>query len=557
MKLNDVYRKDGYLIIDTDEGVRKQSLRWSGVDALEKKCINLKGKKIVHFTYGDWSRDVWFSDIEEVIDKSSIDESNGVADHINLPIGLKFESHKVTKIYGPPGTGKTKALIDIVKKHIANGTKPENIAFVSFTNAAADEAKLRVAEEFPHMGAISFPNFCTLHSLATRVGGALNKVLCQAEHIKQFDKLIRCEFEWIRQGDATSAVDRFKHPIMNQYCLALARCENFKPIATSGAINALATYYNKDEKDIANNFEKYANGYIDNYRNFKREANLVDFNDVIINITFPEFEDRLPTFDLLIIDEAQDLSDLQWGMVRKLISRAKETYVAGDDDQAIMINFGASSHAFLELDGEEKSLPKSFRVPKEVSDYVNKGVMPLLKKIKNRKDKDWLPADHSGNLISLSDKTYKSESGIELHYEYDINELLNEVKRRCNEEWLLLAPTKETGKSISIGLSNLRIPHFYRNRPQAGANSDTMINIRTIHTAKGLGADNVAVIADGMGDIAMLGGDPRLAYVALTRAKKMLYPRVLRKGLLPQMLNLKNGDLPQLAKQYMQMFPEV
>ena len=33
----------------------------------------------------------------------------------------------------------------------------------------------------------------------------------------------------------------------------------------------------------------------------------------------------------------------------------------------------------------------------------------------------------------------------------------------------------------------------------------------------------------------MLVKDPRLAYVALTRAKKSMYPRVLKEGLLPLM----------------------
>ena len=33
----------------------------------------------------------------------------------------------------------------------------------------------------------------------------------------------------------------------------------------------------------------------------------------------------------------------------------------------------------------------------------------------------------------------------------------------------------------------------------------------------------------------MLVKDPRLAYVALTRAKKSMYPRVLKEGLLPSM----------------------
>ena len=66
---------------------------------------------------------------------------------------------------------------------------------------------------------------------------------------------------------------------------------------------------------------------------------------------------------------------------------------------------------------------------------------------------------------------------------------------------------------------------------------DSKIRIQTVHISKGDEADNVAIIAAGIADIAMLVNDPRLAYVALTRAKLNLYPRVVKEGLLSNMLN--------------------
>lgn len=556
MKLLNVTRQDGNLLIHTDKGIKKKTLKWGDNDALEAKCRSLIGKEIGYTTLAGWEHDVWFKDVYEDVmaTTATLQEQD-----INFPVDRKFSSHKVTKIFGPPGTGKTKTLMDIVKDHLATGVSPEDIAFVSFTNAAADEAKARVAEEFPDMGSISFPNFSTLHSLATRIGGALNKVLCQAEHVKNFDASIACEDEWIRQGDATSSVVRFKHPVMDQYCLALARCQDYEPHQTEKAVAALAQYFDKSTKEIEGRLDEYAKNYIKAYEGYKASNNLADFNDVIANVTKSDFEEKLPTFELLIVDEAQDLSDMQWHMVKKLMDRAKEVYIAGDDDQAIMVSFGASARAFLDLKGEESELGKSYRVPKEVSDYVNLGVMPALKGLPNRRDKNWLPAEHSGSIFSVSNRTYESKDGALIHCDFDADDLLTEISKRASEEWLILTPTRRTGENISKGLSNLGIPHFYRNRPQVGATRDTKINVRTIHTAKGLGADNVAVIADSMGDIAMLGGNPRLAYVALTRAKKMLYPRVLREGLLPKMLDMKEGrhELSMLAKKYMAMFPAI
>ncbi len=44
---------------------------------------------------------------------------------------------------------------------------------------------------------------------------------------------------------------------------------------------------------------------------------------------------ELPTFEAIFIDEAQDLSPLQWRLFDELKKYTKDMYLAGDDDQAI------------------------------------------------------------------------------------------------------------------------------------------------------------------------------------------------------------------------------
>ena len=648
MKLLKVTTNDGYLKIWTDQGVRRQSLKWSGIDKLEQKARSLINLEVVITTSGGWDSSVWFATIERapvnppsnkiqpsssreippikgkvqnnILESDSINAhliwesgltdlmamaSNGSADaqfrlatifetgqdiprnlskavewynkaakqgHVGArnalgcgaevtverkPTAIHQEQvSQTTKIFGPPGTGKTRRLIDIVKARIAEGVEPSQIAFVSFTNAAADEARDRVAIAFPDMGSVSFPNFSTLHSLATRNNGALGRILCQKEHLNEFDKAIVCEDEWIKQGDASSVVVRFKHPIMDQYCLALARCETYVPIINDKAIDAIVAFFGVSLAEAKAKFADYAFSYINAYEQFKTSNCLADFNDVIINIANDEYEERLPSFELLIIDEAQDLSDLQWSMVKKLIAKAKKIFVAGDDDQAIMVGFGASANAFLTLSGIEEELPQSYRVPKEVSDYVNSGVMKFLVDLPNRRGKNWKPALHSGEVKPLSDRTIEDKNtGAIKTYDLDIRDLLQIISARKNEEWLIMSPTRNTGKAISDGLIRLEVPHFYRNIPMAGAVRSTRVNVRSIHTSKGLGADNVAIIAATFGDVAMLANDPRLAYVALTRAKKSLLPRVVREGLLPDMMGARKGPWAGFAQKYMQMFP--
>ena len=70
--------------------------------------------------------------------------------------------------------------------------------------------------------------------------------------------------------------------------------------------------------------------------------------------------------DAALVDEAQDLSRLQWRVVRHAFTNAARLFVAGDDDQAIYQWSGADVESFLNLKGEREVLGHSHRLPKLV-----------------------------------------------------------------------------------------------------------------------------------------------------------------------------------------------
>ncbi len=71
-------------------------------------------------------------------------------------------------IFGPPGTGKTTHLLRIVEKELReNKVNPNKIAYLAFTNQAADEALARAISQLSY-DSKEFSNFRTLHSLAYR-----------------------------------------------------------------------------------------------------------------------------------------------------------------------------------------------------------------------------------------------------------------------------------------------------------------------------------------------------------------------------------------------------
>lgn len=581
MKLLKVYRTGQDLVIETTDGDRACKLRHNNfvdVDALESSCALLIGKEIKTVAFGDgkWD-DKFFYKISE--DSSQEESANELKEKIleQVPISRTFDKYSSQKIFGPPGTGKTTFLLDKVKEYVEKGVKPEDIAFISFSNAAANEAKKRVADVFPDLGSIDFPNFSTMHSLATKIGGNKGKELCVEKHWKAFDENIFCFTEWTELNDPFSVVSRFSHPALDLYSLALSRetsmLEEFnKKVELSlkgdyfsnrdvqSLKKSLGEFFNKYIGD--DNVVDYALQYVDKYNEFKNSGGLVDFNDVILNTIDDNFDDdQMPSFEVLIIDEAQDLSDFLWSFAKKLISKAGTVLIAGDDDQAIMINFGASAHGFLDIETTEKDipLPKSYRVPKQVMDYVNAGVMPFIEGLPNRVKKEWESADHDGGVDYMSSRCSTDRDGniIENSYEeYEINDLLQKVVFEKEKEWLIIAPTKITGELISNALleQSPPVPHFYRNKPKPSLEKigESRIRVQTVHTSKGDQADNVAIVVSGPGDISMLANDPRLAYVALTRAKINMYPRVVAKGLLAKRMR----EDYQTTFRYMSMFPK-
>lgn len=461
-----------------------------------------------------------------------------------LPSSVTIAKEK-TKVIGPPGTGKTFTLINIVRDYVDLGVQTEKIAFLAFTNNAADEARKRVLEAFPEKSRMDFPHFCTLHKLATNLGGLMGKGILDSEMLNQFDPNIHKEVVWMKQGEPQSAEERPEHTALSIQSFARGRCipleqaivdGNFSVIGDSKFEEILKQYFFQQHGRVVNvdGFEMLKM-YLAEYNRFKLKRNLADFDDVIDNAQDESFVNNIPEFDLLIVDEAQDLSDLQWSFVRRLIDKAKKVVVAGDDDQAIMVPFGASPSAFLRFEGTPLLLKQSRRVSKAAHEYVMNNVMETLKsRFTDRLEKEWFPAKRAGEVATdiekLVRRTGEQTESIKptlSKVRISLTDLLSKVAETQDEEWLLMAPTKKTCLAISSGLKQLGVPHFHRNQPVLNADrSASAIRVMTIHTSKGDEAENAAMVISSLGDMKMIDADPRLVYVAQTRAKSLLYPDV-------------------------------
>ena len=99
----------------------------------------------------------------------------------------------------------------------------------------------------------------------------------------------------------------------------------------------------------------------DSYANYKSTFGLMDFTDLILRFA-NEAEHLMPPLKICFLDEAQDLSPLQWDIAHKLDEKSERMYVAGDDDQAIYRWAGADVDHFINLPGGAEVLEQSYRV---------------------------------------------------------------------------------------------------------------------------------------------------------------------------------------------------
>ena len=88
---------------------------------------------------------------------------------------------------------------------------------------------------------------------------------------------------------------------------------------------------------------------IEAYEEFKVDHR-VDFTDMIEEYLE---KGKPPKLKTLIVDEAQDLTPLQWKLIYKLAKHSDKIFLAGDDDQAIYEWNGANVDYFNEFPGRD------------------------------------------------------------------------------------------------------------------------------------------------------------------------------------------------------------
>lgn len=445
-------------------------------------------------------------------------------------------------ILGAPGCGKTTYLMNILEKELKE-YDPERIAFISFTKKGALEGFSRAIEKFD-IDKDRFIFFRTLHSICFSELKMSRYDMLSKKDYRAFSTAMNMKFV----GYYTEEFFHNDDMYLYLYFLKLNNYEMYKKIRDATQVNIPKL------KHVALNYDGY-----------KKHFHKKDFTDMLVNIVKAKIKLDI---DVAIIDEAQDLTTLQWKTCQTLFANAKKVYIAGDDDQAIYEWTGADVNYFLNLEGERTILDTSWRLKSNLLTFAKK----ISALITNRIDKDFHPADDGGTINYYNtirdfqfndDETYYCLSRNNYYLRRYQTELKKQLKIFQTKAKLSVDPDVIFAINNFVAYKENRLPEkdamkvkklvrtdvvhiekfswfevfnlsqddifYYRKLIQNKVKiTEPKIMVNTIHGVKGGEADNVILLMDITKVVHkqlynLSDSELRVLYVACTRAKSNLH----------------------------------
>lgn len=287
-------------------------------------------------------------------------------------------------ILGPPGTGKTTKLIAKIKHYLgAEKIPPQEIGFVSFTRKAIIHATDIVTKEFK-LTKEKLPWFRTLHSLSFHFHHMEASTV-----LGWMDYTSICKSLGLTMSSVKIEADGYVN-YMHTKGDRLFFLENYARSTGKTIYQAWKDHPN-DDMDLRE--LELLKGTIERY---KEAQGKMDFTDMIIHFNQQK---KAPPLQVLIVDEAQDLSPIQWSMVDILKKDTRACVLAGDDDQAIFSWAGADVKMFQQQLGKVEVLSQSYRIPQKVHAIANR----ISSRISKRTSKPYEPTPEVGKVEYVSD----------------------------------------------------------------------------------------------------------------------------------------------------------
>jgi DNA helicase II / ATP-dependent DNA helicase PcrA len=292
-------------------------------------------------------------------------------------------------VWGPPGTGKTTSLMTLLDAHLTAEHDPRQIMVATFTRNAKRELASRLSTKFG-LTDEETPWLRTIHSTAYRLLELEPDNVMGPESLATFGRESGYHFEGILVkrtvedpfgttsiqtfGDWCHTAEELRRAKLMSHAEAVR--EFIPPDAGAGWTQAAAERYSAE------------------YRMFKQEHGLLDFTDMLEKV----LENSLfPPVITMFVDEAQDLTPLQWAVIDLWRRHARRLFIFGDDDQSIYQFAGASPDLLWKRAGSQFVLSHSYRLRSKVHAEANK----IIARTRQRVTKDFEPHEEGGSIHEL------------------------------------------------------------------------------------------------------------------------------------------------------------
>ena len=286
-----------------------------------------------------------------------------------------------TIIHGPPGTGKTFRLVNhhLEKEINVLKTDPQKIIYITFSNAAATEAR---DERINH----NLLYVSTMHSLCTRECKMDTKknLLSGKKKWRVFQNYPNHE-AYVNMSFVTK-IDVLGNPTYENDHMQIIQYARSKRIDLQEAALQLGKHESVDI-DFTIQLEQ-------DLKTFKEHTGMIEFSDMIKLFVDKK---KCPDIDAVFLDEAQDLNALQWKMFFYIEEQCKRSYIAGDDDQTIYGFQGAEPNIFVNLKGKFDPQENSHRVPIKIHKKALEVIYQITKE--KRVDKKWNAREAEGEVL--------------------------------------------------------------------------------------------------------------------------------------------------------------
>ncbi|KAL0403024.1 UNVERIFIED_CONTAM: ATP-dependent DNA helicase SRS2-like protein [Sesamum radiatum] len=314
-------------------------------------------------------------------------------------------------IVAGPGSGKTSTMVGRVLMLLYEGISPSNILAMTFTTAAAAEMRERI-------GAIAGKAAAKELTISTFHSFSLQLCRTHAEKIGRTADFLIYGHGQQRKAiiEAVRLLEDGKRRANNEVCKLnelsdINSPKHFKDKSKKWLkFVTQAKAAGRSPEDFHKMGDETGAIILQNYNDILKSCNALDYHDFIsysvkLLTDFPEvFEECQESWKAIVIDEFQDTSSMQYGLLRILASHKRITIV-GDEDQSIFSFNGANVCGF---DSFRKDFPmyKEVRLNKNYRStrcIVEAASFLIRNNLKRCKSKDVLTDNSSGSKITIKE----------------------------------------------------------------------------------------------------------------------------------------------------------